>query len=133
MLTELLLEAQYWSHVENFCMHFGDTTIPTQMASSPSINREPPFDATEYALLLAAFIYSFAYNRCLPENYGPPLSALAEGKSSSHTSCLPHLNGKRPYCKLEQTYGGRSLHGSSPNKRKLCRRIFVQVPIIGIN
>ena len=22
-LTELLLEAQYWSHIENFCMHFG--------------------------------------------------------------------------------------------------------------
>ena len=22
-LSELLLEAQYWSHIENFCMHFG--------------------------------------------------------------------------------------------------------------
>ena len=24
---------------------------------------------------------SFPYKRCLPENYGPPLSTLAEGKS----------------------------------------------------
>jgi len=23
MSLEILLEAQYWSHIENFCMHFG--------------------------------------------------------------------------------------------------------------
>ena len=45
-----------------------------------------------------SFYYSFPYNRCLPENDGPPLSALAEGKSFAliHPVNLNSLQSARP-------------------------------------
>ena len=85
-----------------------------------------PLSMTCYLQLL---VYSFLYNRCLPENYRP-LSALAEGKSFPLIHPVYLFTKKRPYRK--QAYGSRSLHGSNQNLRNFSRRLLLTCICVSI-
>lgn len=66
------------------------------------------------------FYAIYSLNRCQPENYEPPLSTLAEGKSFPliRPVCLTSMGSTRAE---KQIYGRRCLYGPSANERILYR------------